>query len=169
MDAGWSGPARTRLIGTGEQLLPDTLDLLDIEGRSGVIRLLIMIAAADGELLREEIVCIEAEMGRAMLTPEMRQDLRQLIANPPGIDEEFERLDQSVLRVGLRDGILLASADGLYHDAEVELIQRIATAAGISATQLDELYNWVHDGWKWMAKGRQHISAPMPGDGKLTR
>lgn len=150
-------------------MLPDSLDLLDTDGRASVVRLMIMIAAADGELMREEIVCIETQMGRAMLSPEMRQDLRQLIADPPSLSEELEGQEQQVLRIGLRDGMLLASSDGVYHPAEVEMLKEIAEAAGLGGAELDELYRWVDEGWRWMAKGRAHISSAIPGDAGLIR
>lgn len=150
-------------------MLPDSLDLLDIDGRASVVRLMMIIAAADGELMREEIACIEAQMGRAMLSPEMRQDLRQLITDPPLLSEELEGQEQNVLRIGLRDGMLLASSDGVYHPAEVEILATIAEAAGVGAAELDQLYEWVDQGWRWMARGRAHISSAMQGDAELIR
>ena len=148
-------------------MLPDSIDLLDEDGRTGVVRLMIILAAADGELLREEIICIEAQMGRAMLPPQVRQELRQLISNPPTLSEELLLHPPEVLKIGLRDGMLLASADGVYHSAEVEMIEQIASAASITAPELSKLYDWVHDGWKWMARGRQHISVTISGDADL--
>ena len=150
-------------------LLPDSIDLLDEDGRTGVVRLMIIIAAADGELLREEIVCIEAQMGRAMLPPQVRQELRQLISNPPTLEEELLLHSSDVLKIGLRDGMLLASADGVYHSTEVKMIEQIASAAGITASELSELYDWVHDGWKWMARGRSHMSVTISGDSDLLK
>ena len=150
-------------------MLPDSLDLLDIDGRASVVRLMIIIAAADGELMREEIACIEAQMGKAMLSPEMRQNLRQLITAPPPLSEALEGQEQKVLRIGLRDGMLLASADGVYHPAEVEMLEVIANAAGLGAAELDELYTWVDEGWIWMAKGRAHISSALHGDTDIIR
>ena len=49
-------------------MLPDAVDLLDERSREAYIGVLIHVAAADGDLVREESAAIEAAMGRAMLS-----------------------------------------------------------------------------------------------------
>ena len=46
-------------------VLPDAVDLLDERSREAYIGVLIHVAAADGDLVREESAAIEAAMGRA--------------------------------------------------------------------------------------------------------
>ena len=61
-------------------MLPDAVDLLDERSREAYVGVLIHVAAADGDLVREESAAIEAAMGRAMIRPKQREMLRpQLI------------------------------------------------------------------------------------------
>jgi hypothetical protein len=50
----------------------------------------------------------------------------------------------------------------------VVVLERIAKAAGISIDELDELYDWVTEGWHWLAKGRNVVGMGIAGDELLT-
>ena len=54
-------------------MLPDAVDLLDERSREAYIGVLIHVAAADCDLVREESAAIEAAMGRAMIRPKQRE------------------------------------------------------------------------------------------------
>jgi len=145
-------------------LLPDAALSLAEEQRRKIACTLVMVAAADGALVREEISAIEAAMGAMMLHPESREEVRQLLTQPPELDTILEGMETSAIRIALRDSALLASVDGDYDDAELWALRRISDAGGLSEKELSEILAWVSDLWKMSASGRSIISLPMPGD-----
>jgi hypothetical protein len=40
----------------------------------------------------------------------------------------------------------------------------MAHHAGVDADTLDALYDWVTEGWEWLAKGRSTIDVNIAGD-----
>ena len=145
-------------------LLPDAALSLSEEQRRKIACALVMVAAADGALVREEISAIESIMGAMMLHPESREEVRQLLTKPPDLDSILEGMETSAIRIALRDGALLASVDGDYDDAELTALRRIAKAAGLKEKNLSKILDWVSESWKMGAVGRSIISLPMPGD-----
>jgi len=57
-------------------MFPDGLSHRSPQELRRYAEVLVYIAAADGELVREEIAVIEAMMGRCMIHPEVRVDIR---------------------------------------------------------------------------------------------
>jgi hypothetical protein len=49
----------------------------------------------------------------------------------------------------LRDGALLAAADGDYDRREVRILKQIAKKAEISNDELKQVFDWVSNGWEW--------------------
>ena len=145
-------------------LLPDAALSLSEEQRRKIACTLVMVAAADGALVREEISAIESMMGAMMLHPESREEVRQLLTQPPELDSILEGMEKSAIRIALRDAALLASVDGDYDDAELAALRRISDAGGLSKKTLSKILGWVAESWKMGALGRSIISLPMPGD-----
>ena len=145
-------------------LLPDAALSLSEEQRRKIACALVMVAAADGALVREEISAIESMMGAMMLHPESREEVRQLLTQPPELDSILEGMEKSAIRIALRDAALLASVDGDYDDAELTALRRISDAGGLSKKNLSEILDWVAESWKMGSLGRSIISLPMPGD-----
>ena len=145
-------------------LLPDAALSLSEEQRRKIACTLVMVAAADGALVREEISAIESMMGAMMLHPESREEVRQLLTQPPELDSILEGMEKSAIRIALRDAALLASVDGDYDDAELAALRRISDAGGLSKKALSKILGWVAESWKMGALGRSIISLPMPGD-----
>lgn len=110
---------------------------------------LVYIAAADGELVREEIAVIEAMMGRVMIHPESRVKIRSGFEQPIPLEQSLADLEPSFVRFILRDAALVAAVDGAYDNKEIRALRKIAKAAEVSTTQLSELLDWVKDGWNW--------------------
>tara|TARA_B100000131_G_scaffold293330_1_gene308549 strand:- start:2311 stop:2781 length:471 start_codon:yes stop_codon:yes gene_type:complete len=148
----------------GDFLLPDAALSLAEEQRRKIACTLVMVAAADGALVREEISAIESAMGLMMLHPESREEVRQLLTQPPDLDSVLDGMEVSSIRLALRDAALLASVDGDYDEAELEALRKICDAAGLSKKDLAKILDWVSDYWKMGASGRSIISLPMPGD-----
>ena len=145
-------------------MLPDAVDILDPEEKTRYIELLTVLANADGALVREEMAALEAFMGRAMLRPEEREIVRRALRNPPDFDDVVDGISDHTLRLALRDSVLLAAADGEYHVDEIEVLERMAKLGNIDADVLDELYDWVTEGWTWLARGRRLLKLEIPGD-----
>ena len=148
----------------GDCLLPDAALSLSEEQRRKIACTLVMVAAADGALVREEISAIESLMGAMMLHPESREEVRQLLTQPPDLDSILDGMEKSAIRIALRDSALLASVDGDYDKSELEALKKISEAAGLSKKNLSEMLDWVTEYWKMSAIGRSIISLPMPGD-----
>ena len=145
-------------------MLPDAVDLLDERSREAYVGVLIHVAAADGDLVREESAAIEAAMGRAMIRPKQREKLRPQLTEQSKLAKLLEQLSEDACRVVLRDSMIIAAVDGDYHESELEAIREIAKAGGVNKKELDLLFNWVEDGWRWMARGRGILGVNLAGD-----
>ena len=81
------------------------------EESQGYAQIMIIVASADGALVKEELAIIEGLMGRSMMHPEMRVDVRNMLENPPQLQLVMERLSPVALKAALRDAILVAAVD----------------------------------------------------------
>ena len=127
----------------------DDVANLDASERSRYADLLVLIAAADGELVREEIQVLEGLMGRAMVHPEARTSIRKGLHDPHRLSNLLKNAEVQTLRFVLRDGALLAAADGDYDRREVRILKQIAKEAEISNDELKQIFDWVSNGWEW--------------------
>lgn len=148
-------------------VLPDAVDLLDEQSREAYVGILICVAAADGDLVREESAAIEAAMGRAMIRPNRRELMRPWLAEPPEITKLLGEMSDEAKRVVLRDSLIVAAVDGDYHETEIQVIKKIANAAGVNTKKLESLMEWIEDGWRWMALGREILGIKLHGDKRL--
>ena len=148
-------------------VLPDAVDLLDERSREAYVGVLICVAAADGDLVREESAAIEAAMGRAMIRPNRREMMRPWLAEPPEIETLLDDMSDDAKRIGLRDSLIIAAVDGDYHEAEIQVIRKIANAADVDTKKLESLMEWIEDGWRWMALGREILGVKLRGDKRL--
>ena len=149
-------------------MLPDAIDMLSPSEKDVYIELLTIVANSDGALVREEMAALEAFMGRALLKPEVREETRKKLRHTGDLEKTLAKATVDTLKVVLRDSVLLAAADGEYHPAEVLVLERIADAAGVGIDGLDQLYDWVTEGWHWLAKGRDLVDMGIAGDELLT-
>ena len=145
-------------------MLPDAVDLLDEKSREAYVGVLIHVAASDGDLVREESAAIEAAMGRAMIRPSQREQLRPQLVQQSELGHLLEQLSEDACKVVLRDAMIIAAVDGDYHESELEVIKEIAKAGGVGKKELKSLFTWVEDGWRWMARGRAILGVNLAGD-----
>ncbi len=127
------------------------------EDVTGYAELMVIVASADGALVKEELAIIEALMGRCMMHPEMRVNIRNMLENPPALDLVVSRLNPVVLKIALRDAMLVAAVDGEYDDSEIKIIKALAKAAGVRKKELSALFEWVKSGWKWHNESFQYL------------
>lgn len=130
-------------------MFPDELDNLSDQNRQRYAEILVYIAASDGELVREEIGIIESMMGRAMIHPEARVNLRHGFEAPIPLEQSLANIGKKFGRLVLRDAALVAAVDGAYDKKEIEALRAIATAAKVDEDGLRAILDWVRDGWTW--------------------
>ncbi|MBT3476939.1 MAG: TerB family tellurite resistance protein [Euryarchaeota archaeon] len=127
------------------------------EDVTGYAELMVIVASADGTLVKEELAIIEALMGRCMMHPEMRVNIRNMLESPPSLDLVVAKLNPVVLKIALRDAMLVAAVDGEYDDSEIKVIKALAKAAGVRKKELSALFEWVKSGWEWHNESFQHL------------
>ena len=108
---------------------------------------MVAVAAIDGELVQEELVFIESIMGKSMLHPEMRVDVRNTLSHPVELEKSIQMLSSKAKKLALRDAILLSACDGEYDKKEIRIINKIAKIADVNKEKLSQLYEWVGDFW----------------------
>ena len=139
-------------------MFPDGLLHRSPQERVRYAEILVYIAAADGELVREEIAVIEAMMGRAMIHPESRVTVRSGFEQPIPLEQSLADLDTSFAHLILRDAALVAAVDGDYDRRELTALRKIAKTANVSPKQLSVLLDWVTEGWHWFEKATDFLS-----------
>ena len=139
-------------------MFPDGLLHRSPQERVRYAEILVYIAAADGELVREEIAVIEAMMGRAMIHPESRVTVRSGFEQPIPLEQSLADLDVFFAQLILRDAALVAAVDGDYDRRELTALRKIAKTANVSSKQLSVLLDWVTEGWHWFEKATDFLS-----------
>lgn len=130
-------------------MFPDGLGHRSTQELRRYADILVFIAAADGELVREEIAVIEAMMGRCMIHPEARVDIRSGFEHPVPLEQSLVDLDPEWIRFILRDAAFVAAIDGSYDPKEIKALKAIAKAGGVEKDVLSSLLDWVENGWNW--------------------
>ena len=128
-------------------MFPDMVNGLTIEERLAHAQLMVTVASIDGELVQEELVMIESIMGKSMLHPEMRVDVRNTLNHPVEIEKSLEILSDTGQKLALRDAVLVSACDGEYDKKEIKIIKKIAKIAGVNSETLSKIYQWVEDYW----------------------
>ena len=120
---------------------------LTIEERLAHAQLMVTVASVDGELVQEELIMIESIMGKSMLHPEMRVDVRNTLNHPMEIEKCMEILSAAGQKLALRDAVLVSACDGEYDKKEIRIIKKIAQIAGVNTEALSQIYQWVEEYW----------------------
>ena len=131
---------------------------LTIEERLAHAQLMVAVASVDGELVQEELVMIESLMGKSMLHPEMRVDVRNTLNHPLEIEKCMEILSNSGQKMALRDAVLVSACDGEYDKKEIRIIKKIAEIAEVDTGTLSEIYQWVEDYWSVYNKSTNFLT-----------
>ena len=121
---------------------------LTMEERLAHAQLMVAVASIDGELVLEELAMIESIMGKSMLHPEMRVDVRNTLNHPVEIEKCMEILSEVGQKLALRDAVLVSACDGDYDKKEIKMIKRIAKIAGVEKDVLSKIYQWVEEYWQ---------------------
>ena len=129
-------------------MFPDMVNELTIEERLAHAQLMVTVASIDGELVQEGLIMIEAIMGKSMLHPEMRVDVRNTLTHPIEIEKCMEILSEVGQQLALRDAVLVSACDGDYDKKEIRAIKKIAKIAGIKTEKISQIYQWVEEYWE---------------------
>ena len=62
-------------------------------------------------------------------------------------------------RQALRDAIMMSAADGTVDEDEFDVLLKIATGLGMEESVVDDLLDWVMDGYDWMERGIKILDA----------
>ena len=131
---------------------------LTIEERLAHAQLMVAVASVDGELVQEELVMIESLMGKSMLHPEMRVDVRNTLNHPLEIEKCMEILSNLGQKMALRDAVLVSACDGEYDKKEIRIIKKIAEIAEVDTETLSKIYQWVEDYWSVYNKSTNFLT-----------
>ncbi|MAV06362.1 MAG: hypothetical protein CMA29_00540 [Euryarchaeota archaeon] len=144
-------------------MLPDTLHTLPQNERFAYAKLLAFIAKIDNDVTVDEMAMFEQRMGTALLSPNQRAAIRDYLQNPPTLSECLEDLkissDGKAGKLALRDAIMMSAADGTVDEDEFEVLLKIATGLGMEESVVDDLLDWVMDGYDWMDRGIKILDA----------
>ena len=121
---------------------------LTMEERLAHAQMMVAVASIDGELVLEELAMIESIMGKSMLHPEMRVDVRNTLNHPVEIEKCMEILSEVGQKLALRDAVLVSACDGDYDKKEIKMIKKIAKIAGVEQDVLSKIYQWVEEYWQ---------------------
>ena len=136
-------------------MFADMVNSLTIEERLAHAQLMVAVASIDGELVQEELVMIESIMGKSMLHPEMRVDVRNTLQHPVEVEKSMEILSTLGQKLALRDAVLVSACDGDYDKKEIRVIKKIAKLANVDAETLSKIYQWVEDYWSVYEQSKQ--------------
>jgi len=138
-------------------LFADMVNSLTIEERLAHAQLMVAVASIDGELVQEELVMIESIMGKSMLHPEMRVDVRNTLQHPVEVEKSMEILSTLGQKLALRDAVLVSACDGDYDKKEIRVIKKIAKLANIDTETLSKIYQWVEDYWSVYEQSKELV------------
>lgn len=139
-------------------LFPDLVNGLTIEERLAHAQLMVAVASVDGELVQEELIMIESIMGKSMLHPEMRVDVRNTLNHPLEIDKCMDILSNAGQKLALRDAVLVSACDGEYDKKEIRIIKKIAQIAEVDTETLSQIYQWVEEYWSVYDKSTKFLT-----------
>jgi|TARA_Y100000768_G_C23980625_1_gene685558 uncharacterized tellurite resistance protein B-like protein len=144
-------------------MLPDTLHTLPQNERFAYAKLLAFIAKIDNDVTVDEMAMFEQRMGTALLSPNQRAAIRDYLQNPPTLSECLDDLkisdDGKAGKLALRDAIMMSAADGTVDEEEFDVLLKIATGLGMEESVVDDLLDWVMDGYDWMDRGIKILDA----------
>ena len=139
-------------------MFPDLVNGLTIEERLAHAQLMVAVASVDGELVQEELIMIESIMGKSMLHPEMRVDVRNTLRHPLEVDKCMDILSNAGQKLALRDAVLVSACDGEYDKKEIRIIKKIAKIAEVDTETLSQIYQWVEEYWSVYDKSTKFLS-----------
>ena len=95
----------------------------------------------------------EQRLGATLLSPERKKQLREKMHQPLNLDVHLKKMEPRTIKLALRDICLMTMVDREIDDLERAILNKVATAAGLSKQYVDRLLQWVVKGFHWMQEG----------------
>ena len=134
-------------------MLHDIIHDLEPSERFQYAQLLAHLASADSSISRAEMAFYEQRLGATLLSPERKQQLRDKMHESLNLDSHLKKMEPRTIKLALRDICLMTMVDRDIDDSEREILNKVATAAGLSKQYVDRLLQWVVKGFHWMQEG----------------
>lgn len=125
---------------------------MPLEYRSPYIELLLLMAGSDGDIVREELAVVESYMGKLMIHPDERAILRSKLESPRKYGDVIKDLDKPLLKLALRDSIVVGISDGVLEKKEIQFAKKLAKSGGVDEKTLSKICDWAIEGWDWHKK-----------------
>ena len=69
------------------------------------------------------------------------------------LDAHLAKMQPRSIKLALRDICLMTMVDREVDDSERSVLDKVATAAGLTQQNVDQLLNWTVKGFHWMQEG----------------
>lgn len=134
-------------------MLHDIIHQMEPSERFLYAQLLAHLANADDNISRVEIAFYEQRLGATLLSPERKQQLREMIDQDINLEALLAKMKSRTVKLALRDICLMTMVDREVDDSERVVLNKVAAAAGLSQNHVDQLLQWVVKGFHWMQEG----------------
>ena len=116
-------------------------------------QLLAYLASVDDDITRIEMAFYEQRLGATLLSPQRKQQLRESMLQQLDLDAHLAKMQPRSIKLALRDICLMTMADREVDDAERTVLIKVASAAGLTTTHVDQLLHWSVKGFHRMQEG----------------
>ncbi len=134
-------------------MLHDIIHDMEPDERFRYAQLLGHLASVDNNISRIEMAFYEQRLGATLLAPERREQLRAQLNQTLNLDTHLAKMKPRSIKMALRDICLMTMADREIEDSERAVLHKVAQAAGLSASHVDNLLKWTIKGFHWMQEG----------------
>ena len=134
-------------------MLHDIIHQMEPSERFLYAQLLAHLANADNNISRVEMAFYEQRLGATLLSPERKQQLREMIYQEINLEALLAKMKSRTVKLALRDICLMTMVDREVDDSERAVLNKVAAAAGLSQNHVDQLLQWVIKGFHWMQEG----------------
>ena len=134
-------------------MLHDVIHDMEPSERFQYAQLLAYLASVDDDITRIEMAFYEQRLGATLLSPQRKQQLRESMLQQLDLDAHLAKMQHRSIKLALRDICLMTMADREVDDAERTVLIKVASAAGLSTTHVDQLLHWSVKGFHWMQEG----------------
>ncbi|MBU3191294.1 TerB family tellurite resistance protein [Clostridium bowmanii] len=104
------------------------------------------------EISPEEMESLKGAMQTLNISQEERVNIEKLIYSTEiNSDIEFDNIKQSLFFI--REGIQICYVDGIYSQAEKDMIYRMGQKLGVSDYKIKQIEDWAFEGIQWAERG----------------
>jgi len=134
-------------------MLHDVIHEMEPSERFQYAQLLAYLASVDDNITRIEMAFYEQRLGATLLSPQRKQQLRESMLQQLDLDAHLAKMQPRSIKLALRDICLMTMADREVDNAERTVLIKVASAAGLATTHVDQLLHWSVKGFHWMQEG----------------